>query len=240
MSGIRRRGAPICKPSCTLMKSRCSRRDSGYRLISAGSIRYSCRDLAERGEIFSGNMQAVFEASEAHQPERVDALLHYILYSGAQNLILSSELLFYYKYVVWDIARRAAKAGYQGTGDCLPGAAGSGRGLGLRSERPQSRISRHCPGILGEQAAREPPTVRKGPQELQSGGCRPRGGEDIRPTVPARRRPVVGFLSSVTLSSQGFRPAPAGRQSEYGPATRVVRSPARTERERRSGGSGNP
>ena len=74
---------------------------------------YNCRELAERGEIFSGNMQAVFEASEAHQHERVDALLHHILYRGAENLILSSELLFYYIYVVWDIARRAAKAGYQ-------------------------------------------------------------------------------------------------------------------------------
>ena len=57
---------------------------------------YHCGGLAERGANFSGNMQAVFEASEARQPERVDALLHHILYSGAENLILSSELLFYY------------------------------------------------------------------------------------------------------------------------------------------------
>ena len=74
---------------------------------------YHCRDLAEHGQIFSGNMQAVFEAYEAEQPERVNALLHHILHSGAENLILSSELLFYYNYVVWDIARRAASAGYQ-------------------------------------------------------------------------------------------------------------------------------
>jgi hypothetical protein len=74
---------------------------------------YHCRDLAESGQIFSGNMQAVFEAYEAQQPERVNALLHHILYSGAENLILSSELLFYYNYVVWDIGRRAAMAGYQ-------------------------------------------------------------------------------------------------------------------------------
>jgi hypothetical protein len=74
---------------------------------------YHCGDLAERGANFSGNMQPVFEAFEARQPERVDALLHYILYSGAKNLILSSELLFYYNFVVWDIARRAAMAGYQ-------------------------------------------------------------------------------------------------------------------------------
>jgi hypothetical protein len=74
---------------------------------------YHCRDLAERGHTFSGNMQAVFEAYEAQQPERVNTLLHYILHSGAENLILSSELLFYYNFVVWDIARRAAAAGYQ-------------------------------------------------------------------------------------------------------------------------------
>jgi hypothetical protein len=74
---------------------------------------YHCRDLAESGQIFSGNMQAVFEAYEAQQPERVNALLHHILHSGAENLILSSELLFYYNFVIWDIARRAAKAGYQ-------------------------------------------------------------------------------------------------------------------------------
>jgi hypothetical protein len=74
---------------------------------------YHCRDLAESGQIFSGNVQAVFDAYEAQQPERVNALLHHILHSGAENLILSSELLFYYNYVVWDIARRAAMAGYQ-------------------------------------------------------------------------------------------------------------------------------
>src|SRR5690349_9421973 len=89
-------------------------RDAGYWVPSdfRQFDSYYFRELAESGRIFSGNLQGVFEAFEAQQPERANKLLHYILRSGAENVILSSELLFYYTYVVWDIARRAAAAGY--------------------------------------------------------------------------------------------------------------------------------
>ncbi len=74
---------------------------------------YNCRTLAEDGEIFSGNMQPVFDAYYAQQHDLVNELLHHIFYNGAENIILSSELLFYYNDVVWDIGRRAAHAGYE-------------------------------------------------------------------------------------------------------------------------------
>lgn len=74
---------------------------------------YHFRELAEAGHTFSGNLQTVFEASEAQQSDRVNQLLHYILHSRQGSIIISSELLFYYNFVVWDITRRAMAAGYQ-------------------------------------------------------------------------------------------------------------------------------
>ncbi len=74
---------------------------------------YDCAALAAKGAVFSGNMQSVFEAYYTNKHEVVNEILHHIFHHGAENIILSSELLFYYTYVIGDIARRAAKAGYE-------------------------------------------------------------------------------------------------------------------------------
>ena len=68
---------------------------------------YDFHSLAADGHIFSGNLQAIFEAATIQDDERLGRMMDYALHSDAANVILSSELLFYYNWVVQEIVQRA-------------------------------------------------------------------------------------------------------------------------------------
>jgi hypothetical protein len=76
---------------------------------------YDCRQLAEDGHTFSGNLQPLFEAAEAHDDALIEQITHYLFSKTAEHLILSSELLFYYRHIVVALIRRAAEAGFRVT-----------------------------------------------------------------------------------------------------------------------------
>jgi hypothetical protein len=74
---------------------------------------YNFRDLALSTKTFSGNLEPVFYAAEARDHGAVDRYLHHMFYEGhLPNLILSSELYFYYFWEVRDLVRRANRAGF--------------------------------------------------------------------------------------------------------------------------------
>jgi hypothetical protein len=74
---------------------------------------YNFRHIAASGATFSGNLEPVFFAAQAKNYEKVDEILHHIFYQQAlPNLILSSELYFYYFWEVRDIILRANDAGF--------------------------------------------------------------------------------------------------------------------------------
>ena len=68
---------------------------------------YNFQSLAATGQIFSGNLQSLFEAAMNHDSEQVGRLMDYALRTDEENVILSSELLFYYNWVVQEIVQRA-------------------------------------------------------------------------------------------------------------------------------------
>ncbi len=68
---------------------------------------YNFQHLAATGQIFSGNLQSVFEAAINHDSEQVGQMMDYALQTKEENVVLSSELLFYYNWVVQEIVQRA-------------------------------------------------------------------------------------------------------------------------------------
>ena len=74
---------------------------------------YNFRSLAAGGHIFSGNLQAVFDAAVNHDSERLGRMMDYALQTNEENVILSSELLFYYNWVVQEIVQRANDQNYR-------------------------------------------------------------------------------------------------------------------------------
>ena len=74
---------------------------------------YDFHSLAADGHIFSGNLQAMFEAATIQDSDRLGRMMDYALHSNATNVILSSELLFYYNWVVQEIVQRANQQDFQ-------------------------------------------------------------------------------------------------------------------------------
>lgn len=68
---------------------------------------YNFQQLAATGQIFSGNLQSVFEAAINRDSEQVGRMMDYALRTNEENVVLSSELLFYYNWVVQEIVQRA-------------------------------------------------------------------------------------------------------------------------------------
>ncbi len=50
---------------------------------------YNFRSLATERHVFSGNLQAVFEAALSHDGERFDRMMEYALQTEAQTVFLS-------------------------------------------------------------------------------------------------------------------------------------------------------
>src|SRR5271155_2596470 len=62
---------------------------------------HNFHEIAEAGGVFSGNLEPPFYAAEVGDRDKVNQFFHYILHgSRLPNLILSSELYFYY---IWDV-----------------------------------------------------------------------------------------------------------------------------------------
>ena len=68
---------------------------------------YDFHSLAAGGHVFSGNLQAMFEAAAAQDSGRLGRMMDYALQTDEETVILSSELLFYYNWVVQEIVPRA-------------------------------------------------------------------------------------------------------------------------------------
>ncbi len=72
---------------------------------------HDCKAIARSGREFSGNFGPIFNAHVAKKNELFTALLDHV-FSRDTDVLLSTELVFYYKYMVRDILQAANARGF--------------------------------------------------------------------------------------------------------------------------------
>ena len=72
---------------------------------------FDCRAIAAAGRNFAGNFGPVFNARVAKNDDLFDALLDHVL-SRDTDVLLSSELVFYYKHFVREVLKTANQRGF--------------------------------------------------------------------------------------------------------------------------------
>jgi hypothetical protein len=72
---------------------------------------FNCKAIAESGKTFSGNLAPVFNAKAKGDQVHANALLDYI-FSRDSDVLLSTELIFYYKFMVREVIAYANRRGF--------------------------------------------------------------------------------------------------------------------------------
>ncbi len=72
---------------------------------------HDCKAIARAGRVFAGNFGAIFNAHAVKNAELFSALLNHV-FSRDSDVLLSTELIFYYKHMVRDILRAANERGF--------------------------------------------------------------------------------------------------------------------------------
>ncbi len=78
-----------------------------YRALKS----HNCKAIAQAGGTFAGNFGPIFNAHAAKNMELYNTLLDHVLSRDA-DVLLSTELIFYYKHMVRDVVRAANERGY--------------------------------------------------------------------------------------------------------------------------------
>jgi hypothetical protein len=72
---------------------------------------FNCKAIAEAGKTFSGNLAPVFNAKAKGDQVQANTLLDHI-FSRDADVLLSTELIFYYKFMVREVIAFANKRGF--------------------------------------------------------------------------------------------------------------------------------
>jgi hypothetical protein len=75
---------------------------------------FNCKAIADAGRTFSGNLAPVFNAKAKGDQAHANTLLDHI-FSRDTDVLLSTELIFYYKFMVREVIAHANKRGFSVT-----------------------------------------------------------------------------------------------------------------------------